>query len=206
MLTGRQVAFRIFEHFKLPAARTAVLNINHLFALKMQKDDLRLYDLQWDEILLQINPEPPEQILETVYQGALEHCVPFKPTMSLYLLNISQGLIKPSYQALKQMVKYYLQDVQNKQHEATFKANQPGLAAPAITEDTKKNAICTQMAKTGKCARGDKCPFGHTVVGSEKGSPDGKKARAKERKAKERKAKIKQPRPQNLTPRLKRKQ
>ena len=112
MLTGRQVAFRIFEHFKLPAARTAVLNINHLFALKMQKDDLRLYDLQWDEILLQINPEPPEQILETVYQGALEHCVSFKPTMNLYWLNISQGLIKPSYQALKQMVKYYLQDVQ----------------------------------------------------------------------------------------------
>ena len=70
MLTGRQVAFRIFEHFKLPAARATVLNINHLFALKMQQGDLRLYDLQWDEILLQINPEPPEQILETVYQGA----------------------------------------------------------------------------------------------------------------------------------------
>ena len=37
MLTGRQVSFRIFEHFKLPAARTAVLNINHLFAFKNAK-------------------------------------------------------------------------------------------------------------------------------------------------------------------------
>ena len=43
MLTGRQIAFRILEHFKLPAGRTKVLTLNHLLALKMQKDDLRLY-------------------------------------------------------------------------------------------------------------------------------------------------------------------
>ena len=58
MLTGRQVAYRIFKHFSLPAARSAYLNITHLCALKVQKDDLRLYDLQWDEILLKIDPEP----------------------------------------------------------------------------------------------------------------------------------------------------
>ena len=165
MLTGRQVAYRIFEHFKLPAARTAVLNITHLFALKMQKDDLRLYDLQWDEVLLQIVPEPPEQILETVYQNVLEQCSHFKPTMGLYKLHVSQGLVKPSYQSLKQMVKGYLQDIQNKKHEAAMKANQPGLVAPAVTAAMKKDVTCTQMAKTGKCSRGDRCPFGHSVVG-----------------------------------------
>ena len=63
------------------------------------------------------------------------------------------------------MVKGYLQDNQNKKHEATLKANQPGLAAPAASAATKKNVTCTQMAKAGKCSRGDRCPFGHSVVG-----------------------------------------
>ena len=69
------------------------------------------------------------------------------------------------------MVQFYLQDVQNKQHEATLRANQPGLAAPAVTDTNKKEMTCRQMAKMGKCSRGDKCPFGHSVVGPTKRSP-----------------------------------
>ena len=85
--------------------------------------------------------------------------------MNLYWLNVAQGMIKPSYLALKRMVKFYLQDAQNKQHEATLKANQPGLAMPAISEVNKKEVTCQQMAALGKCSRGDKCPWGHSVVG-----------------------------------------
>ena len=183
MLTGRQVAFRIFQHFSLPEARSAYLNITHLCALKVQKDDLRLYDMQWDETLLKIDPEPPANILATIYQSALETCNQFKPTLSLYWLNVAQGMAKPSYQALRQIVKFYLQDAQNKQHEATLKANQPGLALPAVTAANKKEVTCQQMASTGKCSRGDKCPWGHSVVGpirrsrspSAKGDGKGKK-------------------------------
>ena len=189
MLTGRQVAYRIFQHFSLPEARTAYLNITHLCALRVQKDDLRLYDLQWDEILLKIDPEPPADILATIYQGALETCGPFKPTMNLYWLNVAQGMIKPSYQALKRMVKFYLQDAQNKQHEATLKANQPGLAMPAVAAVNKKEVTCQQMASTGKCSRGDRCPWGHSIVGpikrsrssSTKGNGKGKKGKNKDK-------------------------
>ena len=91
MMTGRQVAYRIFEHFKLPESRKQVLDVNHLFALKIQRDDLRNYDLQWDEILLQIVPEPPENILENIYTNQLEQCVQFKDTMNLYKLQVTQG-------------------------------------------------------------------------------------------------------------------
>ena len=67
MLTGRQIAFRILEHFRLPAGRTKVLTLNHLLAVKMQKDDLRLFNRQWTEIVVQMNPEPDPQILEAIY-------------------------------------------------------------------------------------------------------------------------------------------
>ena len=67
------------------------MSINHLLALKIQKDDLRLYDLQWNEILLEIVPEPPEKVLETVYLAALEQCSQFKPTLNMYHLNVAQA-------------------------------------------------------------------------------------------------------------------
>ena len=82
------------------------MDVNHLFALRMQRDDLRLYDLQWDEILLKIVPSPPQEILETIYSKQLEQCVQFKDTMNLYKLNVSQGMFPPSYLTLKRMVKF----------------------------------------------------------------------------------------------------
>ena len=77
------MAFRIFEHFTLPEAKQQMLDVTHLFALKMQRDNLSLFDLQWDEILLRISPEPPENILRALYAKQLEGCIQFAPMMNL---------------------------------------------------------------------------------------------------------------------------
>ena len=57
------------------------------------------FDLQWDEILLKIAPEPPEVVLETLYTKQLEGCMQFDPTMNLYKLNISQEIYPFLWQA-----------------------------------------------------------------------------------------------------------
>ena len=95
--------------------------------------------------MLQISPEPPEDILETIYTKQLEGCVQFKDTMNLYKLNVSQGMFPPSYLTLKRMVRFYLTDLQNKQHEANLLSVKPGLAAQAVTDPKdKKNIDCRQ--------------------------------------------------------------
>ena len=188
MLTGRQIAFRIFEHFQLPETRRKILDVNHLFALKMQRDDLRLYDLQWDEILLKIVPPPPEEILETIYSKQLEQSIQFKDTMNLYKLNASQGMIIPSYRQLKRMVKYFLEDQRTQRHDAGLLAIRPGMAAPALKDSKdKKTNDCRQWIKLGKCARGNDCHYKHVpaMKGPTKTPGPSAKSKGKDKKRKE---------------------
>ena len=70
MLSGRQIAFRIFEHFTLPEAEKGWLDLTHLVNLEMKNDNLRAFVSKWDEILLKIQPEPPDVILEALYKNA----------------------------------------------------------------------------------------------------------------------------------------
>ena len=170
MLTGRQILFRILEHFKLPAGRTKVLTLNHLLVMKMQKDDLRLFNRQWTEIVVQMNPEPDPQVLEAVYQAQLDQCTHFKTTMQLYRMQNAQGMGVPSYERLRLLVKNYLEESRIRRHETTGKTALPGFGVPALTDTDNKEKVCRQMAKMGKCSRGDKCPFKHTNVGPRKGS------------------------------------
>ena len=78
MLTGRQIAYRILEHFRLPAGRTKVLNLSHLLNVKMQKDDVNLFNRQWKEILSKLDPEPEPAFLEAIYMAQLDLCTHLK--------------------------------------------------------------------------------------------------------------------------------
>ena len=128
----------------------------------MQRDDLRLFDLQWDDILLKVTPAPPEEVLETLYQKQLEGCVQLAPTMCLYKLSVAQEVYPPSYAKLKRMVKFYLADAQTKLHEANLLRVKQGLAAQAtIDPKDRKKTDCRSWIKSGKCPRNDTCPFKH---------------------------------------------
>ena len=71
ILSGRQIAFRIFEHFSLPAASKEHLDINHLCNLELKNDNLRRFSTEWDEIMAQLPEEPPDNWVEPLYKKQL---------------------------------------------------------------------------------------------------------------------------------------
>ena len=48
ILSGRQIAYRIFEHFTLPAASKEQMDVNHLFNLELKNDNLKQFSSKWD--------------------------------------------------------------------------------------------------------------------------------------------------------------
>ena len=44
MLSSRQIAFRIFEHFKLPEQERELLDINALINLELRNDNIKQFD------------------------------------------------------------------------------------------------------------------------------------------------------------------
>ena len=72
ILSGRQIAYRIFEHFSLPAAEKEHVDVNHLLNLELKDDNLKHFNSKWDEIVIQLQEEPPDNWIEPMYKKQLE--------------------------------------------------------------------------------------------------------------------------------------
>ena len=64
-LRGRQIAYLIYEHFRVTEANDSVQNYADLFTVVLRNDDIQKFDSQWDEKLLSMTQIPSDDILET---------------------------------------------------------------------------------------------------------------------------------------------
>ena len=50
-LRGRQVAFMIYEYFRVAGAHDTVLDYADLFSVTLRDDNIQEFDTRWDEVL-----------------------------------------------------------------------------------------------------------------------------------------------------------
>ena len=74
MLTGRQIARMIYEHFRLTDIDGAFLEFTDLLKVELKGDNLRAFDTSWDETPLAMAQMPEDQYLESLYYKQLEKC------------------------------------------------------------------------------------------------------------------------------------
>ena len=63
-LRGRQIAYLIYDHFRVTGANDSVENYADLFTVALRNDDIQEFDSKWDGILLSMTKIPPDEILE----------------------------------------------------------------------------------------------------------------------------------------------
>ena len=51
-LRGRQIAFMIYDWFRVTGAHNTVLNYADLFSVTLRDDDVQEFGTRWDEVLL----------------------------------------------------------------------------------------------------------------------------------------------------------
>ena len=51
-LRGRQIAFMIYDYFRVTGAHDAVSDYAVLFSVTLQDDNIQEFDTRWDEVLL----------------------------------------------------------------------------------------------------------------------------------------------------------
>ena len=64
---GRQIAFLIYEYWRVTGANGSVDNYADLFTIALRNDDIQEFDSKWYEILLSMTKIPPDDILESLY-------------------------------------------------------------------------------------------------------------------------------------------
>ena len=104
-IRGRQIAYLIYEQFRVTGIHDSVENYADLFTISLRNDDIQEFDSRWDGILLSMTKIPPDDILEGLYKLRIRGSEKLKTVLELYDLEIHQKKLGPDYHRLKTMVK-----------------------------------------------------------------------------------------------------
>ena len=104
-LRGRQIAYLIYEYFRVTGANDSVENCADLFTVVLRTDDIQEFDSKWDEILWSMTQIPSDDILESLYKLRIRESEKLKTVLELYDLETHQKKLGPDYHRLKTMVK-----------------------------------------------------------------------------------------------------
>ena len=61
-LRGRQIAFMIYDYFRVIGAHDTVLDYADFFSITLRDDNVQEFDTRWDEILLSMTRIPPKPV------------------------------------------------------------------------------------------------------------------------------------------------
>ena len=163
----RQIAYLIYEYFRVTGANESVENYADLFTISLRNDDIQEFDSKCDGILLSMTKIPPDDILEGLYKLRIRESEKLKTVLELCDLEIHQKKIGPDYHRLKTMFKTSIeQDLRNR----NFGARSGSYERNAVVKNpgTKQRGQrilgdCWQWEANGQCSKGDNCSFRHDV-------------------------------------------
>ena len=103
-LRSRQIAYLIYEQFRVTGTDDSVENYTDQFTIVLRNDDIQEFDSKWDGILLSMTKIPHDDILEGLYKLRIRESEKLKTVLELYDLETHQKKLGPDYHRLKAMV------------------------------------------------------------------------------------------------------
>ena len=164
LLRGRQIAYLIYENFRVTGANDSVENYADLFTIGLRNDDIQNFDSKGDGILLSMTKIPPDDTLEGLYKLRIRESEKLKTVLELYDLEIHQKKIGPDYHRLKTMVKRSIEQdlrgARNGSYERNIVVKNQGKDKTAWTKNSWRYWQCEA---NGQCSKGDNCSFRHDI-------------------------------------------
>ena len=102
---GRQIAYLIYEYFRVTGTNDSVENYADLFTISLRNDAIQEFDSKWGGILLSMTKIPPDDILEGLYKLRIRESEKLKTALELYDLEIHQKKAGPDCHRWKTIVK-----------------------------------------------------------------------------------------------------
>ena len=163
MLKGRQIAWIVFERFKLNEEHGYVLDFEDLFNLELKNNNTRAFLNDWEQVYIGLKEIPPESVLESLFRRQIEKTDDLKELLALYNQDVTQRGESRSYSKLKTMVETHLEQKRRSKNRDDMRPGRAkGLAsAGGDLQRKSKQGECRTFVKSGNCPRGDDCPWDH---------------------------------------------
>ena len=164
-LHGRQIAYLIYEYFRVTGANDSVENYADLFTVGLRNDDIQEFDSKWEEILLSMTQIPFDDILEKLCKLRTRESEKLKTVLELYDLEIHQKKLGPDYHRLKTMEK---RSIEHGLRMKNFEARNGNFETSAVVKNQRAKkreqrslGDCWEWKVKGQCSKGDICSFRH---------------------------------------------
>jgi hypothetical protein len=189
MLGGRQIAWMVFQYYKIGKIEGALYEFKDLMNTKMYNNNLETFQHDWDSVLIGMVTAPDKETLESMYRENVEKDTnpKWKAVLDMYDHDIRFKGNKKCYDTLYEYARMELQrrtehrmraDMNNKQHDPgwgmAFGGKGRGRGRPLQRPQSAPE--CRNWVNSGQCAKGDFCPYQHVpfVRGRPKGRGRGK--------------------------------
>ena len=124
-LRDRQIAYLIYDYFRVIGIHDSVDNYADLFTISLRNDDIQEFDSKSDGILLSMTKISPDDILEGLCKLRIRESEKLKTVLELYNMEIHQKKAEPDYHRLKTMVTRSIeQDLRNRNFGVTKQRGQ----------------------------------------------------------------------------------
>ena len=168
-LRGRQIAYLIYDYFRVTGTHDSVENYTDLFTIVLRNGDIHEIDSKWDGILLSMTKIPPDDIFEELHKLRIRESEKLKIVLELYDLETHQKKLGPDCHILKTMVKRISKNfgarIEKFEKNAVVKNQGTKQRGQRIIRD------CWQWETNGQCVKGDTCSFRHDMNKRGKSSP-----------------------------------
>ena len=93
---GCQIAFMIYDNFRMTGAHDTVLDYADLFSVTLHDDNIQDFDTRWDEVPLSMSKIPSDDIMESLYKLRTRESAQLKTVLELYVMEIHQKISMPN--------------------------------------------------------------------------------------------------------------
>ena len=115
-LTERQVAWMIYEYFKVSDTDESVLDLNDILKVEFKTDNIQSFNARWDENIFAIEEQPGDEILDNFCHRQLQQSEQSKPWSSLYIQDTVQNSESEDNTRLQKMVVRYREQKIREKH------------------------------------------------------------------------------------------
>ena len=164
-LRGRQIAFMIYDCFRVTGAHDTVSDYAVLLTVTFHDENIQEFDTRWDEVRLSMSKIPSDDILESLYKLRIRESAQFKTVLELYDMEIHQKISMPKYQKLRTMVK---RSIDQRLRLRNFDSRHGRIETGAVVKNRKRmsgveggKGTCYRWKEKGQCSEGDQCSFRH---------------------------------------------
>ena len=164
-LRRRQIAFMIYDNFRVTGAHDTVLDCSDLFSVTLRDDDVREFETRWDGLYCLCWRSHVMTSRKVCTHWGYVSPRNSRTGLELNDMDMQQKRSMPNYQKLKTMVK---RSVDQKIRLRNFYARHGRIELGAVIRSRQGSigvdggkVSVTSGKKKGQCSQGDKCSLRH---------------------------------------------